>query len=128
MALKEQQIQKDLTTEHKVWVIRPSQRRRRRSVRLGGSLGDVVFSLGDEALDHKVNTTRNSAMFSEPRVSSSAEPIYDPLELMKMPYEERKEILKSVSKYAEELYASDPRLTDLEAAGLEELYDEASER
>jgi len=128
MALKEQQTQKDLTTEHEVWVIGPSQRCRRRSVRLGDSLGGVVFSLGDEALDHKLNTTKNSAMFSESSVSSSAEPIYDPLELLKMPYEERKEILKSVSKYAEELYASDSRLTGLEAAGLEELYDETSER
>jgi hypothetical protein len=48
----------------------------------------------------------------------------EPVELMKLPLEERRKILAKAAAEAEDDYLNDPALTDCEAFGDDDLYDE----
>jgi acyl-CoA reductase-like NAD-dependent aldehyde dehydrogenase len=62
---------------------------------------------------------------SKPTGSSSAKR-WTATELRKLPADERDAILRAAAALAEEEYRTDPRLTDFEAFGKDDLYGESS--
>jgi hypothetical protein len=63
----------------------------------------------------------------EPEARQSTEPRhYTALELMKLPREERDRILEAAAAAAEEEYAANPALSEFDAFGEDDLYDDHS--